>query len=206
MDKVLHYFPGLSDKQKTQFAALESLYREWNARINVISRKDIDQLYERHVLHSLAIAKVLTFSPGTKILDVGSGGGFPGIPLAILFPEARFHLIDSIGKKVLVIREVTQALQLDNITSQKIRAEELHGSYDFIVSRAVTALPVFVRWVKNLIDRENRNRLPNGILYLKGGDIKKELKVTGLKYTAFPINQFFSEIFFEEKFVVHLYK
>src|ERR1700739_641686 len=163
---IFSYFPNLSEVQKKQFQQLDSLYKEWNEKINVISRKDIDELYTHHVLHSLGIAKVISFKPGTKILDVGTGGGFPGIPLAILFPESNFHLVDSIGKKITVVKEVAQALELKNVRAQQIRAEELVDKYDFVVSRAVTDLNVFIKWVKKNISRKGIHALPNGFLFL----------------------------------------
>jgi len=183
---------------------LGSLYTEWNERINVISRKDIDHLYERHVLHSLAIAKVISFAPGARILDVGTGGGFPGVPLAILFQETQFHLIDSIGKKLKVVDAVAQALQLQNIATQNIRAEQLSEKYDFVVSRAVTSLSAFLPWMKGKFTEHNRHTLPNGMLFLKGGDLANELLPYRDRVSIFPISDFFSNPFFEEKKVVYL--
>ena len=197
------YFPGLTDSQKKQFAQLQSLYEEWNAQINVVSRKEIDLLYERHVLHSLGIAKVIQFKPHTKILDVGTGGGFPGIPLAILFPECSFHLIDSIGKKIKVVKAVADALNLKNIYAEQIRAEDVKDKFDFIVSRAVTAFPEFYFWVKNKIKVTGQNTLPNGILYLKGGDLSEELKDFKSKIKEFPLSAYFEEEFFETKKVIY---
>jgi len=198
------YFPKLNQQQIERFAMLGGLYAEWNRRINVISRKDIDHLYERHVLHSLAIAKVIDFSPEARILDVGTGGGFPGVPLAILFPETHFHLIDSIGKKLTVVKAVVEALELQNITTQQIRAEQLTGKYDFVISRAVTSISVFLPWMKDKILHRNLHTLPNGMLFLKGGDLTEELLPCRNRATVFPINDFFTEPFFEGKKVVHI--
>jgi 16S rRNA (guanine527-N7)-methyltransferase len=193
------YFPELNQQQVEQFAMLGGLYTEWNQRINVISRKDIDHLYERHVLHSLAIAKVICFAPGARVLDVGTGGGFPGIPLAILFPETHFHLIDSIGKKLNVVNAVVEALKLQNITTQHIRAEKLSGKYDFVVSRAVTSLSDFLPWMKDKFSQRNLHILPNGMFFLKGGDLTAELLPHSNRTTVFHIHDFFNEPFFEEK-------
>jgi len=201
---VNKYFSDLSQRQIEQFAMLEGLYAEWNRRINVISRKDIDFLYERHVLHSLAIAKVISFAPGAKVLDVGTGGGFPGIPLAILFPETHFHLIDSIGKKLNVVNAVAGALKLQNVTSQHIRAEQLNGKYDFAVSRAVCSLSVFLPWMKGKFLQRNLHTLPNGMIFLKGGDLAEELLPYRERASVFSIHDFFTEPFFEEKKVVHI--
>ena len=198
------YFPELHQRQVEQFAMLGDLYSEWNKRINVISRKDIDHLYERHVLHSLAIAKVISFAPEARVLDVGTGGGFPGVPLAILFPETRFHLIDSIGKKLTVVNAVAEALKLQNITTQHIRAEQLTEKYDFVVSRAVTSLSAFLPWMKDKFLQRNLHSLPNGMLFLKGGDLAAELLPYRDRVTVFPINDFFSEPFFEGKKVVYV--
>ncbi len=203
MELLLHYFPNLTPLQIEQFSKLESLYQDWNAKINVISRKDIDQLYTNHVLHSLAIAKVQAFHPGTYVLDVGTGGGFPGIPLAILFPETRFYLIDVIAKKINVVKAVAEALELKNVKAEQIRAENVKGDYDFIVSRAVTNMPDFVSWIKYKIKKQHKHELKNGILYLKGGDLTEELKEFP-KATQYPIPDFFKEDFFETKKVVHL--
>jgi 16S rRNA (guanine527-N7)-methyltransferase len=172
---VSQYFSQLTEKQQKQFAELQNLYSFWNEQINVISRKDIEELYERHVLHSLGIAKVIDFAPGTKILDIGTGGGFPGIPLAIYFPECQFHLVDSIGKKIKVVQEVAHALGLTNVKAEHERAEKIKGQYDFIVSRAVTRLSNFMYWTKGKIASEQKNKLSNGILALKGGDLEEEL-------------------------------
>ena len=197
------HFPALSIRQKEQFAQLQALYEEWNAQINVVSRKDIDQLYERHVLHSLGIAKVITFKPHTKLLDVGTGGGFPGIPLAILFPEAHFHLIDSIGKKIKVVNAVAQACDLQNVYAEQERAELVKDKFDFIISRAVTAFPEFYSWVKSKIKKQGFNDLPNGILYLKGGDLSEELKDFQKSIKSFPLSDYFKTEFFETKKVIY---
>ena len=203
MDLIQKYFPELSDVQKQQFEALQRVYEDWNSKINVISRKDIQALYLKHVLHSLAIAKVQKFEPNTQILDVGTGGGFPGIPLAILFPEVKFHLVDSIQKKINVVSAVVQALNLKNVTATHQRAEAVEGRFDFVVSRAVTTMPSFVKWVKNKIKKEQNHTLSNGILYLKGGDLSDEL-ASFAKVTIYDIDVFFEEDFFETKKVVHL--
>ena len=200
---IFNYFPNLTPLQIEQFSKLESLYQDWNAKINVISRKDIDQLYTNHVLHSLAIAKIQPFEPGTYVLDVGTGGGFPGIPLAILFPETRFYLIDVILKKINVVKAVIEALELKNVKAEQIRASEVKGDYDFIVSRAVTNMPDFVSWIKDKIKKQNKHNLPNGILYLKGGDLTEELKDFP-RATEYNIADFFKDEFFETKKVVHL--
>ncbi len=201
---INNYFPNLTKMQHKQFAALEELYQEWNEKINVISRKDTENFYERHVLHSLAIAKVISFVPGSRILDIGTGGGFPGIPLAILFPECHFHLVDSIGKKIKVVDEVVKNLGLTNVTSSHTRAEAVVGQYDFIVSRAVTAMPVFLTWTKGKFLKENKNALKNGILYLKGGDLKEEMAPVTKAIQYFDISTYFSEEFFETKKVVYV--
>ena len=203
MEEILQQFPNLNENQIQQFQKLEGLYYDWNAKINVISRKDIDQLYTKHVLHSLAIAKIQPFEPGTYILDVGTGGGFPGIPLAILFPETRFYLIDVILKKINVVKAVAEALDLKNVKAEQMRAENVKGDYDFIVSRAVTNMPAFVSWIKDKIKKQNKHKLPNGILYLKGGDLTEELAAFP-KATEYNIADFFSDEFFETKKVVHL--
>ena len=203
MEFILKYFPDLTDVQINQFQQLEALYQDWNSKINVISRKDIDELYVKHVLHSLAIAKIQKFEPGTYVLDVGTGGGFPGIPLAILFPETRFYLIDVILKKINVVKAVAEALELKNVKAEQMRAENVKGDFDFIVSRAVTNMPDFVSWIKDKIKKQQKHELKNGILYLKGGDLTEEL-------AAFPnakeynITEFFEGEFFETKKVVHL--
>lgn len=204
MKIILKYFPELSEEQKRQFLLLQELYEEWNNKINVISRKDIDQLYERHILHSLAIAKVILFKPNTKILDIGTGGGFPGIPLAILFPECKFHLVDSIGKKIKVVQEISSALDLKNIQAEQIKAEQIKSTYDFVVSRAVTAFPVFYNWARKKVKQESHNNLQNGILYLKGGDLEEELKKFKSRISSFEISEFFAESFFETKKIIYL--
>ena len=196
-------FPDLTDNQILQFQKLEVLYQDWNAKINVISRKDIDELYTKHVLHSLAIAKTQAFEPGTYVLDVGTGGGFPGIPLAILFPETRFYLIDVILKKINVVKAVAESLALKNVKAEQMRAENVKGDYDFIVSRAVTNMPDFVSWIKDKIKKQNKHALKNGILYLKGGDLTQEL-ADFPKATEYNISEFFENEFFETKKVVHL--
>ncbi len=203
MEEILKYFPDLTDHQILQFQKMEALYYEWNAKINVISRKDIDELYTKHVLHSLAIAKIQPFEPGTYVLDVGTGGGFPGIPLAILFPETRFYLIDVILKKINVVKAVAEILELKNVKAEQMRAENVKGDYDFIVSRAVTNMPDFVSWIKDKIKKQNKHELSNGILYLKGGDLTEEL-ASFPKATEYNISEFFENEFFETKKVVHL--
>ncbi|MDQ3536490.1 MAG: 16S rRNA (guanine(527)-N(7))-methyltransferase RsmG [Bacteroidota bacterium] len=201
---ILKYFPDLSEQQVQQFQALEPLYEEWNSKINVISRKDLEGLYIKHVLHSLAIAKVVNFKPHTDILDVGTGGGFPGIPLAILFPQCNFHLIDSIGKKITVVQQIVDTIKLNNVIAEKIRAEQLQNKYDFIVSRAVTRLAPFYQWVRHKVKKEYFNKKKNGLLLLKGGDLKEELEELKLKYKIYPIPEFFEEDFFETKAVVYV--
>lgn len=203
MQQIRQYFIELSDEQVSQFEQLKSLYSDWNDKINVISRKDIDALYTRHVLHSLAIAKVQSFKAESRILDVGTGGGFPGIPLAILFPEVAFTLVDSIAKKIKVVNEVASALDLKNVTALATRAEQVEGHFDFVVSRAVTKMDRFVPWVKNKVSKKQNHELPNGILYLKGGDLSEELAVYR-NVKVYPIQEFFSDPFFETKAVVHL--
>lgn len=203
MDVILQYFPDLSENQISQFSKLEELYTFWNAQINVISRKDIDELQIRHVLHSLGIAKVQPFKSGAHILDVGTGGGFPGIPLAILFPETHFHLVDSIGKKIKVVKEVAVALELKNVKAEAIRAEEVKGEFDFIVSRAVTNMDEFVKWTRNKITKKQQHELKNGILYLKGGDLTEELQHFP-NAKLFDLTNFFEDEFFETKKVVHI--
>ncbi len=203
MREILTYFPDLTDIQKEQFEKLDHLYHDWNEKINVISRKDIDALYTKHVLHSLGIAKIMKFEPGSYVLDVGTGGGFPGIPLAILFPETRFYLIDVIAKKIKVVQAVAEALELKNVKAEQIRAENVKGDFDFIVSRAVTNMPDFVSWVKTKIKKQQKHELKNGILYLKGGDLTEELKDFP-KATQYDLADFFTDEFFETKKVVHL--
>ncbi|QBA63459.1 16S rRNA (guanine(527)-N(7))-methyltransferase RsmG [Muriicola soli] len=205
MDATLidKYFPNLTDVQRQQFGKLGVLYQDWNQKINVVSRKDIDELYLRHVLHSLGIAKVMPFLPGAQILDVGTGGGFPGIPLAILFPETQFTLVDSIGKKIKVVEEVKEGLELTNVTVKNIRVESLQAQFDFIVSRAVAAMPTFVHWVRGKINKESVHSLKNGILYLKGGDLTEELK-SYRNAQIFDLSEYFAEDFFDSKKVVYL--
>lgn len=203
MEEILSCFPDLSELQKEQFYKLGALYQDWNAKINVISRKDIDALYTNHVLHSLAIAKIQKFEAGTYVLDVGTGGGFPGIPLAILFPETRFYLIDVILKKINVVKAVAEALDLKNVKAEQIRAENVKGDFDFIISRAVTNMPDFVSWIKDKIKKQQKHELKNGILYLKGGDLTQELKDFP-KATEYNISEFFGNEFFETKKVVHV--
>ncbi len=203
MDKILKYFPNLTEIQKEQFAKLDFLYHDWNAKINVISRKDINELYTKHILHSLGIAKIIKFEPGTFVLDVGTGGGFPGIPLAILFPETRFLLIDVIAKKIKVVQAVAEALELKNLKAKQLRAELVKGDFDFIVSRAVTNMPDFVSWVRDKIKKKSKHELKNGILYLKGGDLTEELAAFP-KATEYNLSDYFEGEFFETKKVVHL--
>ena len=200
---IFEYFPDLTEEQRTQFTQLAVLYREWNQKINVVSRKDIDELYLRHVLHSLGIAKLHSFKPNASVLDVGTGGGFPGIPLAILFPETQFTLVDSIGKKIKVVDEVTAGLKLQNTSTYNKRVEDLNERYDFIVSRAVAAMPTFVHWVKGKFKKESIHERPNGILYLKGGDLAEEMK--GYKNAEiYNLSTYFKEDFFETKKIVYL--
>lgn len=201
---IFHYFPSLSQQQKDQFIQLESLYKEWNEKINVVSRKDIEQLYLHHVLHSLGIAKVMPFADNTTVLDVGTGGGFPGIPLAIMFPNCQFHLVDSIGKKITVVKEVATALGLKNVTAQQIRAELLTAKYDFVVSRAVTEMSTFTTWIRKSFSANSFNTFKNGLLYLKGGDLTAELKPFGKNTQVFNLSDYFKEDFFETKKVVYL--
>lgn len=204
MEIIRKYFPDLTEEQLGRFDALGNLYREWNEKINVISRKDIDHLYERHVLHSLGIAKVIDFVPGTKILDVGTGGGFPGIPLSIMFPQTDFLLVDSIGKKIAVVNAVIESLGLKNIKVQHQRAEKVAGQFDFIVSRAVTAFPRFVALVRTKVSGVQKNSLPNGILYLKGGNFENELEHFRNDVKIYELKDFFDEDFFVTKKVIHL--
>lgn len=203
-DLIFSYFPELTAWQKEQFERLLPLYREWNAKINVISRKDIDNLYVNHVLHSLGIAKMTSFKPGSHILDVGTGGGFPGIPLAILFPEVRFHLIDSIGKKITVVKNVAEGVGLKNVHAEQVRAEQVKGEYDFIVSRAVTRLKEFYGWIHQKVKKDSKHSLYNGILYLKGGDLEEELAELKKPHQIFDLSSVFKEEFFETKKVVYV--
>lgn len=204
MDLILKYFPDLTEQQKERFAALPELYADWNSKINVISRKDMDNFVEHHVLHSLAIAKVLQFRAMTDVMDVGTGGGFPGIPLAIMFPDTNFYLVDSIGKKIKVVQSVAEQLQLTNVRAEQIRAEQVKGDFDFIVSRAVTDLSQFVGWVKGKVSDSRYHKLRNGILYLKGGDLDEELAPFRKKVQLFDISDFFEEPYFETKKVIYL--
>jgi 16S rRNA (guanine527-N7)-methyltransferase len=201
---ITHYFPEITEIQKSQFTKLYSLYSEWNEKINVISRKDIENLYINHVLHSLGIAKVTSFKPGASILDVGTGGGFPGIPLAILFPETKFHLVDSIGKKITVVKNVAEGIGLKNVKAEQIRAEQIKGEYDFIVSRAVTRLKEFYGWINKKVKKTSSHDLYNGILYLKGGDLEEELAELKKPYRTFELTDYFKEDFFETKKVVYV--
>ncbi|WP_452597530.1 16S rRNA (guanine(527)-N(7))-methyltransferase RsmG [Pontimicrobium sp. MEBiC01747] len=203
MELILKYFPNLTKDQIEKFSRLEALYQDWNLKINVVSRKDIDELYIRHVLHSLAIAKVVEFKNGSSIMDVGTGGGFPGVPLAILFPECQFHLVDSIAKKLKVVNEVVEGLGLKNVKTTHTRVEEVDETYDFIVSRAVAAMPTFVHWVKGKVKKTSNHDLKNGILYLKGGDLSEELK-DYKSTTLYNLSDFYTEDFYETKKVVHL--
>lgn len=201
---ILTYFPNLTEKQIDQFDRLQELYEDWNSKINVISRKDMEHFYVHHVLHSLGIAKVIGFQPGTKVLDIGTGGGFPGIPLAILFPDTHFHLVDSIGKKITVVKEVAKALKLSNVEAQQARAETLVRKYDFVISRAVTRMINFYPWVKGKIKREDFNEFQNGILYLKGGDVDEEMEELDKSYVTYHLSDYFKEVFFETKKVVYM--
>lgn len=203
MEIILKYFQDLTNVQIAQFQKMDALYKDWNLKINVVSRKDIDELYLRHVLHSLGIAKVIKFQPRSKILDVGTGGGFPGIPLSILFPESQFYLVDSIAKKIKVVDEIVKGLGLTNVKTAHSRVENVNEQFDFIVSRAVTSMPTFVSWVKDKIAKVQNHELKNGILYLKGGDLTEELK-NYKSATTYNLSDYFSEDFFETKKVVHL--
>ena len=203
-DIVLKYFPDLTDKQKNQIEQLFPLYEEWNAKINVVSRKDIDQLYERHVLHSIAIAKFVSFAPETRVLDVGTGGGFPGIPLAILFPECHFHLVDSIRKKITVVDEVANAIGLENLTAEHQRMEKVKGTYDFIVSRAVAQTKQLFIWAHQKVSKNQHNDLDNGMILLKGGDLTQEMKEFGRGYVEKDLSDYFKEEFFETKKIIYV--
>ncbi|MFT6166348.1 MAG: 16S rRNA (guanine527-N7)-methyltransferase [Vicingaceae bacterium] len=206
MEEIICYFPHLSEMQRNQFEELKALYVAWNAQINVISRKDLEDFYVRHVLHSVAIAKVIEFKPGTKLLDVGTGGGFPSIPLAILFPEVSFLSVDSIGKKIKVVTSIAESLGLKNIEARHQRAETVDGQFDFVISRAVTRTVNFLPWVKDKIKKDSFNDVPNGYLFLKGGDLREELQEVQKKYTTFNIYDFFSNDFFETKKVIYMPK
>lgn len=201
---ILSYFPNLSETQIAQFDRLQELYEDWNSKINVISRKDMEQFYIHHVLHSLGIAKVTGFVPGTKVLDIGTGGGFPGIPLAILFPDTHFHLVDSIGKKITVVKDVAKQLKLSNVEAQQARAEELVRKYDFVISRAVTRMANFYPWVKGKIKKEDINEFQNGILYLKGGDVDEEMEELDKSYVVYHLEDYFKEEFFQTKKLVYM--
>ena len=201
---IQSYFPDLSDTQLAQLDRLQELYEDWNSKINVISRKDMEQFYVHHVLHSLGIVKVMPFEPGSKILDIGTGGGFPGIPLAIMFPETHFHLVDSIGKKITVVKDVVKQLKLTNVEAQQARAEQLVRKYDFVISRAVTRMVNFYPWVKNKIRKEDINEYPNGILYLKGGEVDEEMEELGKSYVVYHLEDYFKEEFFETKKVIYM--
>ena len=203
---ICKYFDGLTELQKNQLSALGNLYEEWNEKINVISRKDLDHLYERHVLHSLAIARVIRFKKNTKILDVGTGGGFPGVPLAIFFPDSQFHLIDSIGKKIKVVQNIIDSIGLQNATTEQIRVESVNGKFDFVVCRAVTRMAKFYSWVRSKISETSFNDLKNGILYLKGGDLEEEMKELNRPYQTFNLKQYYFEEFFESKKVIFITK
>ncbi|WP_426668201.1 16S rRNA (guanine(527)-N(7))-methyltransferase RsmG [Mucilaginibacter sp. McL0603] len=203
-DIILKYFPDLTPEQQQQYRQLPELYQYWNNQINVISRKDIDLLFERHVLHSLGIAKVISFLPGENVLDVGTGGGFPGIPLAIMFPDTQFYLVDSIGKKIKVVNEVAKAIGLENLKADHIRAEQVPGKFDFVVSRAVTQLKDFYPWVKGKFSKTSKNTISNGILYLKGGDLQQEITESGLAVKQFHLKDYFEEEFFETKQVIYV--
>ena len=204
MEELLSYFPSISDKAKTQLTQLLPLYEEWNSQINVISRKDLDQLYTRHVLHSLAIHKFLQFAPGSRVLDIGTGGGFPGIPLAILNPEVQFVLVDSIGKKIKVVQEVSQAIGLQNVTAIHGRAENTRGSFDFVVSRAVAELSLLLQWSRGKISTKQINAIPNGLICLKGGDLKEEFKGLSKDIEVFELQSWFANTFFETKKLVYV--
>lgn len=204
MDIILKYFPDLTPDQKEKFSKLKPIYEEWNEKINVISRKDMEFFYEKHVLHSLSIVKVMKFQPGTKVLDIGTGGGFPGIPLAIMFPDTHFHLVDSIGKKITVVKDVAKKLKLSNVEAQQTRAEELVRKYDFIISRAVTRFANFYPWVKGKFRREDFNEFPNGILLLKGGNVDEEMEERPVSYVTYHLDDYFKEEFFKTKKLIYV--
>lgn len=204
MEEILHYFPSISNKQIHQLTQLGDLYKYWNERINLISRKDIDALYTKHILHSLAIAKYIQFLPKASIIDIGTGGGFPGIPLAIMFPESNFYLIDSIAKKIKVVDDIIEKLELTNARAEQIRAEKVKEKFDFVVSRAVTQLPKFYNWVRFNIRTNSKHQIPNGIIYLKGGDLIEELAPFRKRITSTPITNYFSDPFFDTKKIIHL--
>lgn len=204
IDLLLHYFPQLTDSQRCQFSQLQALYADWNSKINVISRKDIDNLYERHILHSLAIAKILSFKPGTTVMDIGTGGGFPGIPLAIFFPEAKFHLVDSIGKKIRVATEISTAIGLKNVTLRHCRGEEEKSKFDFVVSRAVMPLGDLVKIVRKNISSKQSNALPNGVICLKGGELETETRPFAKDVSVYDLSDFFEEEFFKTKKGIYL--
>jgi 16S rRNA (guanine527-N7)-methyltransferase len=201
---IFGYFPDLTPTQQDQYVKLFELYKEWNEKINVISRKDIENLYINHVLHSLGIAKVMKFNPGAEVLDVGTGGGFPGIPLAIMFPETKFHLVDSIGKKITVVKNVSEGVGLKNVKAEQIRAEQIKGQYDFIVSRAVTRLKEFYGWIHQKTKKQSNHKLDNGILYLKGGDLDEELAELKKPHSLYSLSDYFKEEFFETKKIVYV--
>lgn len=204
LSRIFEYFPQLADLQRQQFASLYPLYQEWNQKINVISRKDVGNIYFHHVIHSLAIAKVVSFRPGAEVLDVGTGGGFPGIPLAILFPETKFHLVDSIGKKIKVVEAVADSLALKNVSAEHIRAEKVKGRYDFVVTRAVARLKLLLQWCRNRTKSESNHSIFNGLLALKGGNLQDELTETRLGHALYPLTDYFQEPFFQEKYVVYM--
>jgi 16S rRNA (guanine527-N7)-methyltransferase len=204
VDLLLHYFPKLTAEQISQYTQLGPLFKDWNDKINLVSRKDIENLYEKHVLHSLGIAKVINFKTGSKVIDVGTGGGFPGIPLAIFFPEVKFTLVDSIGKKIMVVKDIVEKLNLENVTAFHDRVENIPGKFDFVTARAVTEMSAFYGWVKNKIGPKQINSLPNGILYLKGGDLKDEVKPFRNRAEIIPLSNYFKEEYFETKAVVYI--
>jgi 16S rRNA (guanine527-N7)-methyltransferase len=204
LEAIFKYFPNLTEEQKQQFEKLEAVYEDWNSKINVISRKDFENFYTKHVLHSLGIAKVMEFQPGTKILDIGTGGGFPGIPLAIMFPDTHFHLVDSIGKKITVVKDVAKQLGLKNVEAQQTRAESLVRRYDFIISRAVTRFANFYPWVKGKFKKEDFNEYQNGIFYLKGGEVDEEMEEVNVSYVSYHLEDYFEDEFFETKKVVYV--